>query len=220
LKTACERLDLPTLPELYIATGAELNAFTVGVERPLVGLTTGAVELLSPQESLFVIAHEVGHIRSNHVLYYQIAEYLSLIGEIVASATLGISEVVGTGFKIALLYWQRMSEFTADRAGLLACQDADVALRSLMKLAGLPPRYYQAVNTEDFVRQAREFETMDVDKLTILAKWLSTMGATHPWTVMRAKELLRWVDSGEYERVLQGAAAGRASVSGQAQRTQ
>jgi len=95
-----------------------------------------------------------------------------------------------------------MSEFTADRAGLLACHDADVALRALMKLSGLPSRYYDAVNTEDFIRQAREFEEMDADKLTVLAKWLSVMGATHPWTVMRVKQLLDWVDSGGYEQVM------------------
>jgi len=35
-----------------------------------------------------------------------------------------------------------------------------------------------------------------------LKKWLSTMGATHPWTVMRAKQLLQWVESGSYDQVL------------------
>jgi rubrerythrin len=43
---------------------------------------------------------------------------------------------------------------------------------------------------------------MDTDKLTMVAKWLSTMGATHPWTVMRAKQLLGWVEDGGYDQVL------------------
>jgi len=39
--------------------------------------------------------------------------------------------------------------------------------------------------------------------LNMIAKWLSTMGATHPWTVLRAQHLLQWVESREYEKVLQ-----------------
>ena len=42
------------------------------------------------------------------------------------------------GLQGALTRWQRSSELTADRAGLLACQSQDPALRSMMKLAGLP----------------------------------------------------------------------------------
>jgi Zn-dependent protease with chaperone function len=202
LNTACDILDLPSRPDLYIGGSGELNAFTAGVEHPLIMLYSGAVEALTQEELLFVIGHEVGHIKSAHVLYYQIAEFLPIIGEIVGRATLGVGELLGAGLQIALLRWKRMSELTADRAGLLACQDADVALRALMKLAGLPHRYFESVNTEDFIKQAHDFEAMDADKLTMLAKWLSTTGTTHPWTVMRAKELLQWVDSHDYEEVL------------------
>lgn len=203
LISTCDTLDLPAVPDLYIGGGGELNAFTAGVERPLIMLYSGAVELLTPEELRFVLGHEAGHIKSGHVLYYQIAEFLPIIGEIVGAATLGIGELFGAGLQIALLKWKRMSEFTADRAGLLACQDADVALRAMMKLAGLPQKYFQAINTEDFMRQAREFEAMDADKLTLLAKWLSTMGATHPWTVMRAQHLLQWTGEGGYTDVLE-----------------
>ena len=55
--------------------------FTAGVERPLILLYSGAVELLSTEELLFVIAHELGHVKSGHVLYYQIAEFLPLIDD-------------------------------------------------------------------------------------------------------------------------------------------
>jgi Zn-dependent protease with chaperone function len=201
LRKACDLLDSPLMPELYIAPG-DLNAFTAGVERPLIVLNSGAIDLLSPEELLFVIAHEVGHIKSAHVLYYQIAEFIPVIGEIVGTATFGIGEIFSAGLQVALLRWKRMSEFTADRAGLLACRDAEVALRTLMKLAGLPAKSYSSANTEDFIAQAREFEAMDTDKLSMLAKFFSTMGATHPWTVMRAQELLKWVDDGSYDRIL------------------
>lgn len=202
LQEACTVLDLPKTPELYIAGGGDINAFTAGVERPLIVLNSGAIDSLTEDELFFVIAHEVGHIKSNHVFYYQIAEFMPVIGEILGAATFGIGELLGTGLQIALLNWKRTSEFTADRAGLLACQDANVAITAMMKLAGLPHKFKDAVNPEDFITQAREFEALDMDKLSWIAKGLSTMGQTHPWTVMRANQFLTWIDSGEYQRVL------------------
>ena len=203
LKTLRERLDVPVDVDLYIAPGGEINAFTVGVERPLIALTTAAAELLTPDELTYVIAHELGHIKSGHVLYYQIAEFLPLIVDVIGNMTFGIGDLLGTGLQMALLHWKRMSEFTSDRAGLLGCQNAEVAWSTLTKLAGLPPRYFATLNTEDFLQQARDFKDLDADTLSKIAKWLSSLGATHPWTVVRAQQLLLWVENGSYEQVLQ-----------------
>jgi Zn-dependent protease with chaperone function len=202
VQTACDLLDLPLRPDVYIAAGGDINAFTAGVERPLLVLQAGAVDLLTDDELFFVIAHELGHIKSGHVLYYQIAEFLPVIVEILGAATFGIGDVLSAGLQIALMNWKRKSEFTADRAGLLGVQDAGAALSTLTKLAGLPQKYYPSINTEDFIAQARAFEALDSDKLSWLAKWLSSAGQTHPWTVLRANQLLAWIDSGGYEQVL------------------
>ncbi|HYI07927.1 MAG TPA: M48 family metallopeptidase [Thermoanaerobaculia bacterium] len=202
LVEACEVLDLPVRPDIYIAPGGEINAFTAGVERTIVVLNAGAIDQLSDDELFFVIAHELGHVKSGHVLYYQIAEFLPVIGEMIGAATFGIGEILSAGLKMALLKWKRMSEFTADRAGLLACQDANVAVTAMMKIAGLPQKYYASMNPEDFIAQAREFTSLDLDKLSWLAKWLGSMGQSHPWTVLRASEFLTWIDSGTYESVL------------------
>jgi Zn-dependent protease with chaperone function len=202
LTTACKTLDLPSKPDLYIAGGSQIDALTAGVEHPLIVLFSAAVELLTPEELLFVIAREVGHIKSSHVLYRQIARFLPVVAEIVEAMTLGAGMMLSVGVQIALMRWQRMSEFTADRAGLLGCQNTDIALRTMMKLAGLPSKYFHAINPEDFIKQAKEFQAMDADKLTLLAKWMSTVGETRPWTVMRAQQLLQWVDTGGYADVL------------------
>jgi Zn-dependent protease with chaperone function len=202
LQRACRALDLPLEPDLYIGAGGDINAFTAGVEHPIVMLHSGAVDLLTEDELYFVIAHELGHIKSGHVLYYQIAEFLPVIAEIVGSATFGIGELLGAGLQVALLNWKRKSEFTADRAGLLATQDVNTALSAMMKLAGLPQKWYGRVNVDDFIAQARAFEAMDNDKLNWIAKWLSTVGQSHPWTVLRANQFLTWVDGGGYEKVL------------------
>ena len=202
LREAAHNLDLPVEPELYLATAGGLEAFTAGVTRPIVVVSAEAVDLLSPDELLFVLGHELGHVKSGHVLYYQIADFVPVIGEILGGVTLGLGELAGAGLQVALLNWKRMSEFTADRAGLLACQDANVALTVLMKLAGLPKSRYEGANTEDFIAQARAFESLDQDALGWLARRLAAVGQTHPWTVVRAQQCLAWLDDGSYERVL------------------
>ncbi len=199
---ACDTLDLPKRPEVYVGGLDGLNAFTAGIERPLVVLSSGLVDAMSTDELLFVVAHELGHIKSGHVLYHQIAEFLPSIGSMVGAATMGIGSLLGAGLEIALLTWKRASEFTADRAGLLGGQNPDAALSALMKIAGLPQKHYANINTADFIEQARTFETLDQDRLSWVIKGLSIMGTTHPWTVMRARELLTWIDSGDYERAL------------------
>jgi Zn-dependent protease with chaperone function len=217
---AARCIDLPLMPELYVAAGGELNAFTSGVKAPILVLSSEAVDALTPEELLFVIGHELGHIKSAHVLYYQIAEFVPVFGEILGGMTLGLGELAGAGLQMALLNWRRMSELSSDRAGLLACQDANVALTALMKLAGLPKSRYASANTEDFIAQARAFESMDKEALNWIARRLAAMGTTHPWTVLRARELLGWIDAGDYDKVLaadHGAAlptAGAAFCSG------
>jgi Zn-dependent protease with chaperone function len=201
VQDACDVLDLPRRPALYIQPGG-INAFTAGVDQPIVVLNAGLIDTLTEDQLRFVIGHELGHIKSGHVFYYQMALLLPIIASILDTATLGLGGVFSAGMQVALLRWQRMSELTADRAGLLVCQDVNAVIESMMRLSGLPNRFADSVNTEDFIAQAREFQSFDSDKLDWIAKFLSGVGQTHPWTVMRAHELLAWVDTGDFDRIL------------------
>jgi hypothetical protein len=73
-----------------------------------------------------------------------------------------------------------------------------------MKLAGLPEEYLTAHVIEDFLIQSREFASNSVDSLDQVTKILSYSESNLSWLVMRTGELLKWVDSGEYNHVLQG----------------
>jgi Zn-dependent protease with chaperone function len=199
---AAEIIDLPIVPDVYLQPLGELNALTAGVEKPILVLSASAVDALTQDELDFVIAHELGHIKSGHVLYHQIATFMPVIGDMIGAATLGLGSLLSAPLQMALLRWQRMSEFTADRAGLLGCQDVTAAIGAMMKVAGLPQRFHGAVNSEDFIAQAREFEALGEDWINWTAKLLTGMGQTHPWTVMRAHEFLNWIDAGDYDRVL------------------
>lgn len=202
LRLACKNLGIFEIPDIYVQWGYDINAFTAGVEKPLIVLNSGAVDLMTADELLFVIGHELGHIKSQHVLYHQMSMVLPFIGELVGSATLGLGDLVAKGIQLALLNWQRMSEFTADRAGLLACQDINVAVCSMMKMAGLPGRYFGRTSVDSFMKQAKDFEGVEYDMLDKTAKLLSIMWQNHPWTVARASEMLKWIESNEYQRII------------------
>ena len=201
LKEACQILSVKKIPDLYISLGF-INAWTMGVENPIIVITSGCASLLSYDELLFILGHELGHIKSEHVLYHQMASVLPILGQFLGSMTLGLGGLISTGLEIALLNWQRKSEFTADRAGLLTCQNVDAATTAMMKIAGAPPQFYRNLKTEDFEKQAKEFIDMDINPSDKIAKVISVRYADHPWTVMRGHELYNWVELGEYYRVL------------------
>lgn len=202
LEKACEIIHLPSKPSLYINWEYAVNGFTIGVENPIIVLTSGAIDLLDEKELQYLIGHEIGHIKSRHTLYHQMATFFPIVAELLGQVTLGIGAVLSKPVQWALMHWYRMSEFTADRAGLLACQDVDAAIRVMMKSSGMPTKYYNDLRFEAFVQQAKDFEELDYDNLNKYAKIVAIAESTHPWSVMRAAELLKWIDSGEYHQVL------------------
>ncbi|RCJ24259.1 peptidase M48 [Nostoc sp. ATCC 43529] len=204
LVETCEILDVNPLPELYLfrATGHILS-YIVGVEKPLIGINLDAMEWLDKDELLYVLGHEIARIKSQHMVYHQMAFVMPTLKNLLSSTTLGVGGLVASGMELALYNWQMMSRFTADRAALLACQDIDVATSALIKIAGLPSEYLTTAVIEDFLIQAREFASQNIDTADRVTKILSYTEATLPWVVMRAGELLKWVDSGDYDNLLQ-----------------
>ena len=202
LEEACENIFLKDIPDLYIEWSYQVNAKAVGSQKPMIILYSGAVDLLTKEELLFVIGHEVGHIKSGHMLYHDMALILPYLGDIIGAATLGIGLLVSSGLELSLMYWYRMSEFTADRAGLLACQDKKAVLSALMKMGGVPKKYFDKMNPDDFIQQAKEFKGFDYDSMDKVAKLILIATQTHPWTVMRASEIIKWYDSGKYQEII------------------
>jgi len=209
LRECCETINCADIPDLYIEWDYGINGYTIGVDHPIIVLKSGCIDLLSLDELRCVIGHEVGHIKSRHVLYHQMAQALPYLAEVIGNATFGIGNLVSIPINFALLKWQRLSELTADRAGLLAAQDKAAFIRLLPKREGVPLKHFGSINCEEFIRQAREFDKLDEDRINMLVKWAQIAGQDHPWTVLRAAELLRWIESGEYDAVLKRRTRGK-----------
>jgi Zn-dependent protease with chaperone function len=198
---ACDVLDISPRPDLYLYRGTgHIMTYAIGVDRPLVGINLEAMEWLSDAELLFVLGHELARIQGRYLAYQQLALVMPLVKGVISSTTLGLGGVAANGIEVGLYNWIIMTKFTADRAGLLACQDINVAMTALMKLGGLPQDYLSADVIRRFFEQAREFNLEELGGLDKVTKFFSFMEFKHPWAIMRASELLKWVDAGGYDR--------------------
>jgi len=194
-----EVFDISDRPELYVSQTPFVNAGAIGVDRPFIVLNSATLTLLEPEEMRVILGHEIGHILSGHALYktmLQLLVRLSLLAVTVPVASWTLMAVIA-----ALKEWDRKSELSADRAGLLVSQDPGVSYRVQMKLAGGP--HIDEMNLDEFLRQADEYEAGG-DVLDSVFKLLNIVAQSHPFPVLRVAELKRWVDRGDYARVLSG----------------
>ena len=192
-------LDMAELPELFVSQSPIINGSAIGLDKPFIVITTAAVDKLDDDELRAMLGHELGHVRSGHALYKTIM--MILTGLTTSIAWIPIGALALRAIITAMYEWWRKAELSADRAGLLAGQDPAASTRLLMKLAGGGD--LSQIDTAAFLEQAAEYESGG-DLRDSVHKLGMTVFSTHPVPVARAADLRKWVDSGEYARILGG----------------
>jgi len=198
----CEIMDLKEIPEVYVSQTPLVNAGAVGMSDPFIVLNSSMLEVLDHDEVEAVLAHEVGHILSGHVLY----RTLLLLIMRLAMFRYPIAGLALLPILWALLEWYRKSELSCDRAALLAVQDKEIVMSSLMKLAG--GTRGETLDLDEFIAQSEEYREGG-DLLDSVYKVLNVIGATHPFSVVRVAELRDWIDTGAYDKIMTGEYARR-----------
>ncbi len=193
-----EVLDASEPYTLFVSQNPVLNAGAVGWEHPFVVVNSGTVHALDDDQLRYVLAHELGHIQSGHVLYKTMLALLLRAGPLALGTP--ITGLAMLAVLAALLEWDRKSELSADRAGLLACQDPEVVRLALLRLAG---GVGEGASLEAFTEQARRYEE-EGNVFDTLARTLAVLGRRHPFPVQRLREVDAWIDSGAYAKVLGG----------------
>ncbi|MFJ5993866.1 M48 family metallopeptidase [Streptomyces sp. NPDC092370] len=199
LRDACYILDLEKVPPMYVNQDPQPNAMCIGLDEPIIVVTTGLVELLDEEEMRAVVGHEVGHALSGHSVYRTILLFLTSLAVRVAWIPLGNLAIMA--IVSGLREWFRKSELSADRAGLLVGQDVQASMRGLMKIAG--GNHLHEMNVDAFLAQAEEYEAGGDLRDSVL-KILNVLPRSHPFTTVRAAELKKWAESRDHQRIMDG----------------
>jgi Zn-dependent protease with chaperone function len=191
------RLDIAPVPNLYLGQHPFANAAAIGSNRPVVLLNSRTVELLDRSELRAVLGHEAGHVLADHVMYQTALMILLQLGRTPIGMFGGLPLI---GIRLALLEWFRAAELSADRASAIVVRDPLVVCRLLMVMAaGLPS---SKLDLSAFVEQGREYR--DAEGWARLTRLRTELGLTHPHPVRRVHELMSWVQSGAYDRIMSG----------------
>jgi Zn-dependent protease with chaperone function len=201
-RESCNILDIPEIPEIYLSTVYVPNAFTFGIDRYTVVLLTGLVDLLTEDELLFVVAHELSHIKCNHMLYKTLLYILNYVGVEIFGAIFRVAALTFLPLEVALRSWERKAEFSCDRGGLLVVQNVDVVQTALVKLAGASRTLLPEINIKEILKQADELKDMDEQFFVRAMKMYHTAFRSHPFPIIRIKELHNWSQSNQYARLV------------------
>lgn len=188
LVAECARRLQPGPIGTYIAPGNVLNAYTFGLESPQVLVVyAGIFSVMDEDELRFIIGHEMGHVCLGH------SRLNSLVGGMAGIPSPFLAAVI---LYFSFRWWNRACEYSADRAGLLACGKPEKAASALIKLTGGAAALRSSLGWQ----QALERIEAEDDHLE---DNLKSMLSTHPMTVKRLDALRKFAATAEYQ-LLQG----------------
>ena len=184
----CKALNFSEPVEFYISNSPDFNASASSSQEEdephLVNFNSGLVNALDEDELRFVIGHELGHILSKNIDIKGVIEF-------VFPHYQGIPLLLYN--KISL--WDKLSELTADRYGLIACGNPNKCISAFFKMSsGLSLDRFN-LNFETFLEEN--------EKLLQSFKKENTINvASHPMNPIRIKALEYFAQSTVYKSVL------------------
>ncbi len=193
--SAYATLDMAGVPDLYLTTFPLPNAMAIGAKQPIVVVQSALVALLDAEQRRAVFAHEAAHILADHQMYRTALEILVMLTR---SARLPLPL---TPVRTALLEWGRATELSADRAAAIVTRDPLAVCRTLMSVAA--GAMVNELDLDMFMRQGMDYVETG-GGLERLTRLMIDLGVTHPMPVKRTHELMAWVRSGEFDRIVGG----------------
>ena len=184
IKQAClDRLH-PGQVEVFVVRSNYLKAYTFGFNSPQdIVLYSALLDVMDEDELRFVLGHEMGHVALGHTWLNTL-----LGGMAGVPVTIGAAVIITLAFR----WWNRACEYSADRAGLLACGKPQKAISALVKLVA------GEVHTQvEMQRALQVIERQDDSVMNVLAETLST----HPMIVRRIEQIRKYTATPEYRQL-------------------
>jgi Zn-dependent protease with chaperone function len=179
-------------PPVYLKEDPSINAFTFGTDESnvYIVITRGLLDVVTPRELAFVLGHEMGHIKSRHVLYITTADWLACAGVFAGSVAIPLVGYLIEPVKLALLAWARRAEITADRAGLICSQDLMAAQRALAIITLGSKDLIKRISIEELIKQSPKD----------WPSWILESFKPHPYLPKRLKAISLFAESDFYAR--------------------
>lgn len=195
LPPICEKLGIPE-PELYLEMDPYPNAYTFGDTKIFLTVTSGLIDCMTDEELDAVLAHECGHIACHHVLYHSMATILK------ASADMfGLLGSLSMPLRLAILYWERMSELSADRCAAIV-KNPELVASTMARLAGGPKSITQEINFAEWAQQADLYKAIkESNNWNKALQAMAIMNQNHPFLAVRVKEIMDWSATEDFKRV-------------------
>ena len=171
--------------EVFIAPSNKLNAYTFGLSSPrVIVLNSALFQIMDAEEITFIIGHEMGHVHLGHTWLNTLLGGMAGIPSPYAAFAI---------LHVAFRWWNRTCEYSADRAGMLACNNPSKAISALVKLA-----YAGKVRSQSELSLAlSRIDAEDDDIIGELGELLST----HPLTNNRIDQIRNYANSRQYKRL-------------------
>ena len=194
LTPICEAFGIP-VPDIYLQLDRTPNAYATGASYISIIVNTGLLEIMDDHLVQAVLAHECGHIVCGHVLYRTMAEIL------VDATTelLGLGAIGTEALKVALAYWKRCSELSADRAAAIFNGEPDTTVDVMMYLAAGCEKVSSEFDRDLFIAQADQYlEYAKSSGWNRILEFLILAEMDHPLLAVRAKAILDYAKTKNY----------------------
>lgn len=208
---ACKALDLdPAKFQIFVEGSGSINAYTTGSDIPIVVATSGMVNAFTRPELTFVFGHELGHYICGHCRCHALARFLTNTTQGVGRMFGGMAEIgtflASSSIRPLLMSWSRYSELSADRAGMLACHDFEVASGAYLKMGGFPHLKKLPDPCSETLKSQCVAYARNTGRFSVMRRlWRElgyALGATHPRVVERFSALDEWRDMGCYDELV------------------
>lgn len=195
---AARLLGMSHMPDVYVSGERMWDIATYGSDKSaFIVIGTALLNNFQGPDMLFLLAREIGHCRAGHALWKTLIKFMlgdqgprkGMMGGGIL-AMLSPTNLIEGALELPLLGWARQAEITADRAGLLAVGDEDVARRVLLSWSLKSVPLYRQINLAEWLEQMQE----DENEATKLSEIFSS---STPYITRRLRLMSQYIKSPE-----------------------
>lgn len=192
MQTTCKRLGISVPYTVITNELTGINAFATGTDnRSFIVVSNMATKYLQPKELQFIISHECGHIAMQHMVYHTAGSLAAIAGSYLPV----VGPVLAQTVVFPLNCWNRCSEITADRIGLICCEDLRASQMALLRIVGGFTDISE-IDIDRYIVQSRSLQNTQV-----LGK-LGEYFQTHPMIHKRLRALEYFYNSKAYYQAI------------------